>query len=70
MTSLKNNPLLAVLLLVLALAALAFSLYWTFGRGGAISTPTSPFEGMKQPPTAPAPSGETQQPKEQAPMAF
>jgi len=68
MTSLKNNPLLAVLLLVLALVALALSLYWTFGRSES-TAPPSPFEGIQQPPTVPAPSNE-KQPKEQAPMAF
>lgn len=65
MKSLKNNLLVAVVLLVLALIALALSLYWTFGRSESTVTP-SPFEGIH---TAPAPSNE-KQPKEQAPMAF
>jgi|FaiFalFF_MnMetaG_3_1042247.scaffolds.fasta_scaffold08194_3 flagellar basal body-associated protein FliL len=66
MASLKNNPAIVILLVIVAVIALGFSIYWTFGRGET-APPKSPFEGIKAPPPV---SPNQAQPKEQAPMAF
>jgi len=67
MASLKNNPVLVALIVIVAAIALGFSIYWTFARGTTVP-PKSPFEGINAP-TPPA-SPIQMQPKEQAPMSF
>ncbi|MDW8050888.1 MAG: hypothetical protein RMJ83_00225 [Armatimonadota bacterium] len=52
----RNNPLLAVALLVVALIVLGVSLYFSFGRRA-----TSPFEGTPAAtPSQPAPATQPQ----------
>lgn len=60
----RNNPLLAVVLLVVALIVLGASLYFSFGRRA-----TSPFEGAPAatpPQTAPADQPQQQQDRDAA----
>ncbi len=72
MDYLKNNPLAATIVFIVAIIALAFSIYWTFLRG-ASAPAKSPFEGIEAPqvqpgaPQMPSPEGQQGQ---QSPMAF
>lgn len=73
MDFLRNNPIAATVVFIIAIVALLFSVYWTFLRGST-APPQSPFEGMQAPQVAPGggvggPPGQEPD-KQQAPMAF